>query len=125
MKAVTLLHQYVLRFTYFAIAAVVFFSTFVASAQTTEPDKKLNMVFKGFIQSGSSVPRGSLEILNERMRTELVGLQKFNIIQRDDDMWKRIEEELKIKDFIDATTAVNLGNMLGANYYIEGKLATL
>jgi hypothetical protein len=88
-------------------------------------NQKQNMVFKGFITSGSQVQSGYLDILNERMRSELVGLQKFNIIERDKEMWKRIEDELKMQDFIDAKTAVNLGNMLGAKYYIEGKLATL
>lgn len=126
MIAVTLLQPFKVRFVHFFFGILIALTSVLsAKAQSQESPKKLNMVFKGFIQSGSPVPKGTLDVLNERMRTELVGLQKFNIIQRDNEMWKRIEEELKIQDFIDAKTAVNLGNMLGANYYIEGKLAAL
>ena len=127
MTAVTLMQKRMPRLRYFfaRIALSLLLSVFSIAIFAQEPNQKLNMVFKGFITSGSQVHSGYNDILNERMRAELVALQKFNIIERDKEMWKRIEEELKMQDFIDAKTAVNLGNMLGAKYYIEGKLATL
>jgi hypothetical protein len=106
-------------------ALILFVISFSVNAQENNQNQKQNFVFQGFIASGSQVQTSYLELMSDRMRTELIGLQKFNVIQREKDMWKRIEEELKIQDFIDSKTAINLGNMLGAKFYLEGKLSTL
>jgi hypothetical protein len=60
-------------------------------------------------------------ILEIKLKVEIVIFG----VARGASLWKTIENELKVQDFIDLNTAVNLGSMLGAQYLLEGKLIDL
>jgi hypothetical protein len=86
-----------------------------------QPNQAINMAYEGLEKLTYGNTRYTAH-LTERLRVELVANRKFNIVQRDSIHWKRMRQELEVKDFLDEKSAVKLGNMLGAQYYLTGKI---
>jgi hypothetical protein len=95
-------------------------NSLLTEAQTPE---KLNMLFQQGNISSDVVGATYQPVLYELTLNKLVHLNKFNIITRTPAMWRTIENELALGDFIDPKTAVRLGDMLGAHYLLEGNVS--
>jgi len=56
---------------------------------------------------------------------ELVSSGKLNMVNRSPEIWKAIEKELALQDFINPNSAIDLGKMSGAKYYLSGEISQL
>jgi Peptidoglycan-synthase activator LpoB len=89
-----------------------------AHAQSVD---SINILFQG-LKASSYHEEGYRTSLEEKIKSQLISLHRFALIQRDSSFWKTLRNELEIKDFLNERTAIQLGNLAGANYYLEGKL---
>jgi len=60
--------------------------------------------------------------LYEATISEMVNSGRLNVVNRTPEMWKAIENELALQDFIDPKSAINLGKMSGAKYLLSGDI---
>lgn len=100
----------------------LFLSLFVSFSAAAQNDK-LSIVFQPFHVSATA-GKEQAPALYEMTLNQLMELNKFTLVNRTAEMWKAIEDELKVQDFIDPTTAVNLGKMSGAKFLLMGDLSS-
>lgn len=92
--------------------------SFCAFSQSERP----NIVFQDIQSEESPSAQQQAKTLHEATLTLLVNANKVTIVTRSGEMWKAIETELAVKDFVDPTSAINLGKMSGAKYLLSGNL---
>ncbi|RAW02141.1 CsgG/HfaB family protein [Pseudochryseolinea flava] len=93
----------------------------VASLHVVGQDKP-TIVFQEVNAGNSTLGLAYKQTLYETLLQALVAQRRFNVVNRSPEIWKNIEGELALQDFIDPSTAINLGKMLGAKYYIDASI---
>lgn len=94
--------------------------SFSVSAQN---ENRFNVLFHEFKIKENTLGAKYQALLYESTLNNLLNSNKFNLINRTPEMWKVIEGELAIQDFVDPKTAVSLGKMAAAKYYLTGNVS--
>jgi hypothetical protein len=91
---------------------------FFAFSQSVKP----NIIFQDMQSEDSPSAQERARVLHEATLNLLVNANKVAIVTRSGEMWKAIENELAMKDFVDPKSAIDLGKMSGAKYLLTGNL---
>jgi hypothetical protein len=105
------------RLRHFFLLPLLGFS-FCAFSQSERP----NIIFQDIQSEDYPSARDRAKVLHEATLNLLVNANKVAIVTRSGEMWKAIENELAMKDFVDPRSAIDLGKMSGAKYLLAGNL---
>jgi hypothetical protein len=99
---------------------LLFFILFAKSYIYAQAEDSLNVLFQD-LKATSHFEETYRISLEEKLKSKLVSLHRFGLIVRDSAYWNTLRNELAIKDFLNEETAIKLGDLVGADYYLEGK----
>ncbi|MBT1686265.1 hypothetical protein [Dawidia soli] len=105
------------RLRHFLLLSLLGFP-FCAFSQSERP----NIIFQDMQSEDYPSARERARTLHEATLNLLVNANKVAVVTRSGEMWKAIENELAIKDFVDPKSAIDLGKMSGAKYLLAGNL---
>src|SRR5688572_9365466 len=105
------------RLRHFFLLSLLGFS-FCAFSQSERP----NIIFQDIQSEDYPSARDRAKVLHEATLNLLVNANKVAIVTRSGELWKAIENELAMKDFVDPKSAIDLGKMSGAKYLLAGNL---
>ncbi|MCD9017492.1 CsgG/HfaB family protein [Parachryseolinea silvisoli] len=105
------------RLRHFFLLSLLSFS-FCAFSQSVRP----TIIFQDMQSEDYPSARDRAKGLHEATLDLLVNANKVAIVTRSGEMWKAIENELAMKDFVDPRSAIDLGKMSGAKYLLVGNL---
>jgi hypothetical protein len=105
------------RLRHLLLLSFISFS-FCAFSQSERP----NIIFQDIQSDEPLSAQQHAKSLHGATLDLLVNANKVAIVTRSGEMWKAIENELAVKDFVDPTSALDLGKMSGAKYLLSGNL---
>lgn len=106
-----------IRLRHFFLLSLLSIS-FCGFSQSERP----NIIFQDMQSEDYPSAHERARVLHEAMLNLLVNANKVVIVTRSGEMWKAIQNELAMKDFVDPKSAVDLGKMSGARYLLAGNL---